>query len=322
MNYELEQLFINIISKGKKDNTYKFALAKFLLDVSKDTKIVQNIVISYNSIAESFLKYYWYQECKYKIKQDFKQNSQPVVITIIQQYCGKDYIPHSYEKYFQNKQQIKDNIIQDIETKCLRDVIPRFQPKEHCEFYSHNHTISANGKKFNMPNKSNRFVILHKDTLTFFKNNYDLLHKSLILEWAKFLEKTNFTPKLISKIENLGKHKRNSLKKFKKILLKIDNNSCFYCNKKLNDDEIHIDHFIPWSYIFEDETWNLVLSCSSCNLKKSDYLTSEKCLEKISKRNKKNNLIVTNKDISEYYYNCKKSGFLEYSNPLKTLSCS
>jgi len=320
MNYDLEQLFINIISKGKKDNTYKFALAKYLLDISKNIKNMQDIFIPYEDISEAFLKYYWVQECKYKIKQDFKQNSQPVIITIIQRYCGKDYIPDNYNKYFKNRKAMKKNIIQDIEANCLRDVIPRFQPKEYNKFYSHNHKVSANGKKFNMPAKVDRNIILNTDAIMFFKNNYDLLHKSLILEWAKFLEKTNFTPKLISKIENLGDNKRSSLSKFKKILTKIDN-LCFYCNKNLNDEKIHIDHFIPWSYIFEDEIWNLVLSCSSCNLKKSDYLATEECLTKINIRNNMHNFKIINKDINEYYYSCKKSGFLEYSHSIDKLLC-
>jgi len=320
MNYDLEQLFINIISKGKKDNTYKFALAKYLLDKSKNLKNEKDTLLSYADISEAFLKYYWVQECKYKIKQDFKQNSQPVVITIIQKYCGKDYIPTSYDKYFKNKELVKKNMIQDIEAYCLRDVIPRFQPKECNTFYSHNHTVNKNGKKFNMPAKVNRNIILNADTIKFFKNNYELLHKSLILEWAKFLEKTNFTPKLISKIENLGNNKRGSLNKFKKILAQIDN-SCFYCNKNLNNEKTHIDHFIPWSYVFEDEIWNLVLSCSSCNLKKSDYLATEECLTKIDTRNSIHNFKNINQDINEYYYNCKKSGFLEYSHSTDSLLC-
>ena len=29
---------------------------------------------------------------------------------------------------------------------------------------------------------------------------------------------------------------------------------------------------IPWSYIFTDDVWNLVLSCQDCNLKKSNSL--------------------------------------------------
>jgi hypothetical protein len=52
--------------------------------------------------------------------------------------------------------------------------------------------------------------------------------------------------------------------------------NCFYCGRDLgdlpNDVKIHVDHFIPRSYIAEDELWNLVLSCSECNLNKSDSL--------------------------------------------------
>lgn len=64
----LENLFIHIISKGKKDNTYKFALAKFLLDYSLKLQDIEDTKIYYDEISEAFLKYYWFQECKYKIK--------------------------------------------------------------------------------------------------------------------------------------------------------------------------------------------------------------------------------------------------------------
>ncbi len=47
MNYDLEQLFIHVISQSAKANTYKFALAKCLLDYSKNTKIIKDTKISY-----------------------------------------------------------------------------------------------------------------------------------------------------------------------------------------------------------------------------------------------------------------------------------
>lgn len=304
----LTNLFIHIISKGKKDNTYKFALAKFLLDYSLKLQNIEDTKIYYDEISEAFLKYYWFQECKYKIKQDFKQSSQPVVVTIIQSFCGIDYIPDSYDNYFK-KNKIKEDLIKEIEKKCLNDVIPRFQPNEYNNIYLHNHEKAD--KKYKIPSNDKKFILLQKNSILYLKNNYELLHKALILEWAKFLEKTNFTPKLISKIEHLGETKRNSLNKYKSILLEIDNDKkCFYCDCNLKENDIHVDHFIPWSYVYDDELWNLVLSCSKCNLKKSDYLASENSLIKIQARNQKFNLVQINKDITEYYYNCKKAGFL------------
>lgn len=200
-------------------------------------------------------------------------------------------------------------MIKEIEKKCLNDVIPRFQPDEYNSLYLHNHEKAD--KKYKIPSNDKKFILLEKNSILYLKDNYELLHKALILEWAKFLEKTNFTPKLIAKIEHLGETKRNSLNKYKKILLEIDNDKkCFYCDCDLNENDIHVDHFIPWSYVYDDELWNLVLSCSTCNLKKSDYLASENSLIKIQTRNERFNLIQINKDITEYYHNCKKAGFL------------
>lgn len=281
----MQKLFNSIVDRGVKDNTYKFALTKFLLDYARENELSGTKTITYSVIAENFLEYYWFQECKYKLKQDFKIERMPMVIRIIRKYCGEEYIPENYEKYFNNKPDIKRRMIYEIEKTCLQDVIPRLQPKGTFKFYKHFHTLSPSGKKYRLPPKDKRYIEVTVDTHRFFKDNYHELSKFLIYEWAKFLEKTNFTPRLIAKIEGLGLHKRRSLSGFRNILLKQMDAKCFYCNKIVKKDEIHIDHFIPWSYIYDDAVWNLVISCSSCNLKKSDYLAPSSCIKKIEKRN-------------------------------------
>ncbi len=87
----MQKLFNSIVSKGVKDNTYKFALIKFLLDYAHKYQKFDICRISYNEIAEKFLEYYWFQECKYKLKQDFKIKRMPMVIRIIRKYCGEEY---------------------------------------------------------------------------------------------------------------------------------------------------------------------------------------------------------------------------------------
>ncbi len=90
---------------------------------------------------------------------------------------------------------------------------------------------------------------------------------------------------LISKIESSERHK-GSLERYKLILLKHFD-TCFYCNNTLSTEKqmIHVDHFIPWSYVFEHELWNLVLTCRGCNLKKHSSLPSEKFIYKLVERN-------------------------------------
>jgi len=302
----MKHLFINIVSKGAKTNTYKFALAKFLLDYSKNQKIKEsNYQINYNEIAVKFLEYYWFQECKYKFKQDFNKDKMPKIIHIIQKYCGTEYISESFEKYFKDKESIKLQMIEEIEKKCFNDVIPRFQPKDKNDYYQHFHKSVKSG---NYSSSEKSYIILSKEALSCFKQEYEILSKILVLEWAKFLEKTNFTPKLISKIERMKDPKRNSLIKFRTMLMEM-NKECFYCGTMLEQENIHIDHFIPWSYIYEDEIWNLVPSCSRCNLIKSDSLPPKNCLIKIEYRNKTYQLRKENSSISDYYENCYKAGF-------------
>ncbi|MFL6456241.1 MAG: HNH endonuclease [Nitrososphaeraceae archaeon] len=106
-----------------------------------------------------------------------------------------------------------------------------------------------------------------------------------LFEWAKFLEKINKgLPMLISKIEG-HTPQRSSLERTRKVLSNYFD-SCFYCNRFLPQDKrsIHVDHFIPWSYIYEDEVWNLVLSCRECNLRKHGSLPSEDYIEHLLKR--------------------------------------
>jgi 5-methylcytosine-specific restriction endonuclease McrA len=311
--------FVNIIIKDKKDNTYKFALARFLLDYINNTKETKDITINYKEIAESFLKYYWNQVVVYKIKQDFKTTKKTKLVSIIEDKTKN--INELYEPFFKKEENntLKKQLITQIYQYCLTDVIPRFQRDGKQNIYLHNSTpIKTKTKRlrYYQPIKEKRVIILKKEAIITIKKHYKILFKVVILEWAKFLEKTNFTPRLIQKVEKIDNPKRNSLLKYKKILLSVKKDQrCFYCDKKLDLNEIHVDHFIPWSYIFQDNIWNLVLSCSSCNLSKNNSLPTSEYLEKLKTRNKKEKeLQVKEEIINNYYENCIKAGFITHSN--------
>ena len=113
MNHKDYALFFHqILTKGSKANTYKFALARFLLDYSSKLELDyiknkiksnQNEIITYNKIAKAFLRYYWHQECKYKIRQNPFPSKPPVVIKVIRQIFGTTYIPKSFTDMSKDK---------------------------------------------------------------------------------------------------------------------------------------------------------------------------------------------------------------------------
>ena len=52
-------------------------------------------------------------------------------------------------------------------------------------------------------------------------------------------------------------------------------------------DDISVDHVIPWSFMYSDDIWNLVLTTKSNNSKKSNIVPSEDVIERLKERNKK-----------------------------------
>lgn len=332
--------FSYAISKSKKDSTYKFALGRFILDKSKSYKFKENfedisaIKIEYEEIAESFLRYYWNQIIVFDLKQDFKLSKEKIIeenkdlsklrsskiFSILNNYK----IEHSNQKldlfdiYFNNKKLIitekkkrekdKINLIKVIKKECLKEVVPRFQ-EDNQLLFKHNIPV---GKRKSYPKKDQDYILLNLNSLLCLSLNYNLLYDQVILNWSRFLEKTNkFSFEVINKVELLGLKERKSLKSFRKKLLElVDNPKCFYCNNILNLNDIHVDHFIPWSYVFEDNLWNLVLSCSSCNQKKSNKLPSINCLNKLKKRNKTNINFFIGEDIINTYYENYKTEYL------------
>lgn len=70
----------------------------------------------------------------------------------------------------------------------------------------------------------------------------------------------------------------------------FEEDTCFYCGKKLQK-VIHVDHFIPWSFVKDDKIWNFVLSCPTCNEKKNNRVPGKDYLIRIEDRNKKIQLL-------------------------------
>ena len=97
-----------------------------------------------------------------------------------------------------------------------------------------------------------KILRLKPEAFDFFKSNHKILSMAVLSEWAKFLEKINKSlPNLVAKIEQ-DEFRRKSLGKYRKIYLNHTCH-CFYCGDRLESGYIEVDHFLPWSYIFEDQ---------------------------------------------------------------------
>lgn len=277
----LKETFIAILKHGNKANTYKFALARALVEYCRDTPsgtIERDIPYSY--FAGKFLEYYWHQEYKYHIKQDFQTERSPKVVQAIRRVFKTNLYSAFDQITDEEKQQGRDIILRDVFGHARSKtslVVPKFQ------------NIAQGGrskldKVFYDYDDDAKIVRLRPEAFDFFKSNHVILSMAILSEWAKFLEKINKSlPMLVAKIEQ-DEIRRGPLGPYRDMYLEHTCH-CFYCGDRLETGYIDVDHFLPWSYIFEDQMWNLVLACIRCNSKKSASLPQEEFCHEIIKRN-------------------------------------
>ena len=338
-SYFMEK-FIHIITKGKKANTYKFALAKSILEFveQKETLIQENIKnykdtpIPYSQFANDFFRYYW-RMAKFRIPQDTKTKNKEKFRPFPIQYCEELFNDQEHpqpEKFLDIDEKLKQKIVNNIQKMVFNKgqrshVVPRFQ-----------NIVRGNSTDaeiiFYKNEEENKQILVLPEAMEFFIQNRYLLEKFVVLEWAKFCDnlKSPPPPGIISKIEEPDYDRDKSLKPYLKIL-KPFMKRCFYCNRKLDElkepERIHVDHFIPRAYVGEDNIWNFVLACSKCNMKKSDSLAKSfktKFVDTINQNSKEikdlqDSLMELDQgfgweqEFDRIYNNCQKYGFMEIS---------
>ncbi len=255
-------------------STYKPTLAKCLLDlgdykqdegsqwVKKDGN---NFTVDLNFVAARFLRYYWPLLFKFKLKQEATKT--PIVVYRIL----KEYEKEIGVKSIPSKKLLCSEKFSEMRKKTIQGgikhmVLPRLL--NDCKIY----TI----------NKSSNSIVLKKEVIDYMKNNKKILEAALNHMIAEYLEKINSSPNISTKLEE--KIPRTTLKKdkFAKIIT-LQNSCCFYCEKK--GQSFAQEHFIPWNFIFDTQSFNIVAACKSCNSSKHDRLPNSKYLEKLLKRN-------------------------------------
>ncbi len=321
---EFERGFLNIIGHSSKDNTYKFALARFLLEYSRTSTKTH---VDFPTIARYFLEYYWTQICKLKMKHAPQIKKKPEIVKIIETEFTEQYYPQTFKEICQLEPEKIQKCTEQITKRCFHNVIWRFQkikinkatPVRLFFDYHIARVVNSNKKYVDLDYGIN----LNPNAIEFFRRYNVVLLKAVILEWAKFLENLNIRlPKIIAKTE--GKNiMRGSLTKYRHILDPFFK-ECFYCEEELlAGRKTHVEHIIPFDYIAEDDIWNLTLVCERCNLKKLGALPPEKYIKKLILRNQdyqnriptlEKSLIRLGQDfdkiVKDHYQNAQSHGYM------------
>lgn len=254
-------------SKSKKQSTYKYGFLRSIIEnlycADEEHKL------SYDQLFMTFTRVYWVLVINHRLSQTDKSHAFSAVEKIMYQIQQKYKIPAGLD-FDKLPASVQLELFHNIKKQVKRNVIGALWGDSEGILYSFSHAEE------HLQINKNAYVFMQRYQQTLLKlNNY---------EWAKFLEKNNTVPLgFINAIDMLTK--RSNLEYFRKILEEITDYTCFYCGGSIKNASIEVDHVIPWSYIHNDNLWNLVLACRACNNSKRDRLPEKSFINCLIERN-------------------------------------
>ena len=272
----------SLLDEGIFTSTYKYALLISLVDLAVEKGSDSGLPLELKSyeIAEKFIQLYWFQVNPYVTPTTtgnvlFQNNDrQAAIINQIKEI--RENTANSLVKLKRDQKQYSQLV-----TNIARVV--RAMPLWKLQRISNN-TVDD----FLYENTETGGTIILRQGVTYCLRQFHGQITSMTQHhWTQWIRKTRKNQSILGQNIDLGEFlfgsNRNTLSNYLPILRDLQNNKCFYCNKKVKQGEV--DHFIPWSRYPVDLGHNFVLACKSCNSSKGGFLTSTPHLENWMKRN-------------------------------------
>ena len=292
MNQYISQWF-EVIDGMSNCNTYKPAFGKGVIECIYRGKFTMNsmnqVVVDFMDIAECMIRYYWNQSFFFHLKQQPTSNP-----TIYQRV--NEMIERYKELASTNIPCWSDEGLALIKKKdikfyqCEVAKVARVLHKDVCYRFLR---VGRDEKKLYIYQKSlGSYLFFEPSAIQEIKEYALILSKLLNYRWSLLLEKFNVSPNILNKVNDAGNEKirRNNLSKYRKILemeFPVGQTKDFYSHNIIEKNEISVDHVIPWSFIYRDDIWNLVLTSRSNNSSKSNSAPTEDIIHQLERRNQR-----------------------------------
>ena len=304
-NDEFRDRFMAIIGKGgRKNNTYKFALARFLLDHSCDpctvprmygrlgdgpaagtTYTAGGIQVTYAEMARYFFAYYWPLACRARLRQGPAAQRPGVMGAIEEEFGEAEYRQSACQIVCEEPERVR-RCLRKIERVAPKQAVVRFQKvdgREDPMFY--HFAAGPADKEGNRRIDPRGGILVNRSAARFFRENYEALSRATTLEWL--LATDSFNPGAPDLVGKFGAD-YDGCATVRKFLprLEAEGRLCFYCGARPGPGErMCVDHVLPAEYVGGAEPWNLVLACQRCGREKACMLPPPEYVDKLERRN-------------------------------------
>lgn len=245
---------------------YKHILMKALLECV--TEIGTSGKLTFMQISHHVAKIYWNLIIKHNLRQINGQKLSAVE-SVMKNFQQKFNVPSNW---------LFDRLPSEHQLELMKEVNKVYKKYVYGSFYTaFDRTIYS----FNLKEE---WLEIVPPYVVFFQKYKRILMNATNYQLAIFLEKYNSAEAIqhiLSKLEMVSA--RESLEPFKMMLELHGLCNCFYCEREAI--KMHVDHFVPWSYMQNDFLWNFVLACQRCNTSKNNKLAAREYLNNLVERN-------------------------------------
>ena len=289
--------FLN--SLAKKTATYKYAFFKAILD--NLFNVNDQLELQFEYLSAAFSKMYWNLIAKYKLPQYQNGGRVSLIEKTIYEIIDENHLLDEID-FDSLNENIQKYYLSNTKGVISINVVGALYSDLNCNIYGFD--------------KSKKIIWFSKESYEFLTRYKTALEKLNYYAWILWMENNlsianKEEGNLAIKLDNSTK--RESLELFKNSLFKSgDILECFYCGKPVSLKGCHMDHFIPWSFVKDDQIWNLVFSCSHCNESKNNKIPSYDYLKKLINRNR---MILNNsfdKKLIRLYDSALYNGFAKW----------
>ncbi|MGR0278839.1 HNH endonuclease [Marinomonas dokdonensis] len=287
-----------MLVEGDFTATYKYALLHAIADVcveSPNITVNSKLIISFDVLADKMLRLYWAQARPFGrqseqrlLHQNNDSQKQIAIIAAVQkvQQTGIYNINQLYKSpYYKSVHSVAKTALKNGPLWRLQILAK----KEECFLYPHD--------------KGQKHIQLNAGIAGYFREFYHLITYLARAAWIDKISSFKHNQQLVGAQANLPEflfgQDRKALGYAKSLLQELQQNTCFYCGKKLKHDA-EVDHFIPFAKYAFDLGHNFVLADRACNNSKRDYLASYPHKYKWEESNLGQHAKVISEELSRY----------------------
>ncbi len=271
-----------------KNQSYKLFWFQAILDFVSDGKFI----VTYEKLIHKMVAQAWYMVMEYHLNLG-PADALEILINQVRNTSGllptakeKEVIQFLKTSEDENIKKAKQKLVLNVPYRLQAPFLGKLTESEWRDYHFIEEKAKQNDRLlyyYEQLSGKERQIRINENWISYLQKNEAILRGWIQNELIQYLQRRNpNVPGIPFKIHPPEKRDLKAAMNFWSAVIGHHEMNDIYTGKLLNREnfdelgKIHIDHFIPWSYLASDEVWNLTPTFAKINISKSNQVPSQK----------------------------------------------